>query len=74
MLRAGEHYLGFRFGEMDALHIQRDYIKNHCKEITEEIKSSVDYVVNFRQNETTLPKPSSIIKLGKGNVIQIIRE
>lgn len=44
------------------------------KEITEEIKSSVDYVVNFRQNETTLPKPSSIIKLGKGNVIQIIRE
>ncbi|HRZ96674.1 MAG TPA: L-threonylcarbamoyladenylate synthase [Paludibacter sp.] len=44
------------------------------KEITEEIKSSVDYVVNFRQNESTLPKPSSIIKLGIGNVIQIIRE
>ncbi len=43
-------------------------------EITQEIKSSVDYIVNFRQDETTLPKPSSIIKLGKGNLIQIIRE
>lgn len=43
-------------------------------EITNEIKSAVDYVVNFRQNETRKPKPSSIIKLGIGNVIQIIRE
>jgi L-threonylcarbamoyladenylate synthase len=42
--------------------------------ISDEIKSAVDYVVNFRQNETSAPKPSSIIKLGKGNVIQIIRE
>ncbi len=44
------------------------------KDISEEIKASVDYIVNFRQNDTTLPKPSSIIKLGKGNIIQIIRE
>ena len=43
-------------------------------EISEEIKSSVDYIVNFRQNETILSNPSSIIKLGKGNVIQIIRD
>jgi L-threonylcarbamoyladenylate synthase len=43
-------------------------------EITNEIKSAVDYVVNFRQNEKNQPKPSSIIKLGIGNVIQIIRE
>lgn len=43
-------------------------------EINQEIKSSVDFIVNFRQDETTLPKPSSIIKLGKGNLIQIIRE
>ena len=43
-------------------------------EISKEIKSSVDYIVNYRQSETTLPKPSSIIKLGKGNVIQIIRD
>lgn len=43
-------------------------------EISEEIKKSVDYIVNYRQEETKLPKPSSIIKLGIGNVIQIIRE
>jgi L-threonylcarbamoyladenylate synthase len=43
-------------------------------QISDEIKSAVDYVVSFRRNETGAPKPSSIIKLGKGNVIQIIRE
>lgn len=44
VLRAGEDYLGFRFGEMDALHIQSDYIKNHCKEITEELYFTIDDV------------------------------
>lgn len=43
-------------------------------EISEEIKSAVDYIVNFRQEDKSRPKPSSIIKLGKGGVIQIIRE
>lgn len=43
-------------------------------EITEELKSLVDYVVEYRQNEMGRPKPSSIIKLGKGGVIKIIRE
>lgn len=43
-------------------------------QISDEIKSAVDYVVNFRQNDVSQPKPSSIIKLGIGNVIQIIRE
>jgi len=43
-------------------------------EIPDKIKSAVDYVVNFRQDELTKPKPSSIIKLGKGNLVQIIRE
>lgn len=43
-------------------------------EISEEIKSAVDYIVGCRQDETGSPKPSSIIKLGKGGVIQIIRE
>ena len=43
-------------------------------QISDEIKMAVDYVVDFRQNETNAPKPSSIIKLGKGNLIQIIRE
>ena len=43
-------------------------------EISEEIKSLVDYVVTYRQNEMSRPKPSSIIKLDKGGVIKIIRE
>ena len=44
------------------------------KQISAEIKSAVDFVVNFRQEETSEPKPSSIIKLGKGNLFQMIRE
>jgi len=43
-------------------------------QISEEIKSSVDYIVNFRQGELSKPKPSSIIKLDKGNLFQLIRE
>lgn len=43
-------------------------------EISEDIISQVDYVVNFRQNDTTKSKASSIIKLGVGNVVEIIRE
>ena len=42
--------------------------------MAEEIKSSVDYIVNFRQDDMSRPKPSSIIKLDKGGVIKIIRE
>ncbi len=43
-------------------------------EITPEIIAKVDYVVNFRQNDTTPAAPSSIIKLGKRNEIEIIRK
>ena len=43
-------------------------------EITEELKSMVDYVVGYRQEEMGHPKPSSIIKLDKGGVIKIIRQ
>jgi L-threonylcarbamoyladenylate synthase len=43
-------------------------------EITDEIKSKVDFVVDFRQNENSNAKPSSIIKLGLGGLIEIIRE
>lgn len=43
-------------------------------DISEEIKNGVDYIVNYRQKETARPKPSSIIKLGRGGVIQIIRK
>ena len=43
-------------------------------EISEEVKSAVDYIVGYRQEEISNPKPSSIIKLDKGEVIKIIRE
>ncbi len=43
-------------------------------EISDEIKSAVDYVVGYRQDDMGRPKPSSIIKLDKGGVIKIIRE
>ena len=43
-------------------------------EISEEVKSAVDYIVGYRQEEMSNPKPSSIIKLDKGVVIKIIRE
>ena len=42
-------------------------------EISEEIKSAVDYVVMYRQEETGKGTPSSILKLGTGGEIQIIR-
>lgn len=43
-------------------------------EISEEVKSAVDYIVGYRQEEMSNPKPPSIIKLDKGGVIKIIRE
>ncbi|GAB1450518.1 L-threonylcarbamoyladenylate synthase [Draconibacterium sp.] len=43
-------------------------------EISEEIKNQVDYIVEFRQNDTTPAQPSSIIKLGAGGRIDIIRK
>lgn len=43
-------------------------------EVSDEIKQAVDYIVQYRQEETARPKPSSIIKLGKGGEVKIIRE
>jgi L-threonylcarbamoyladenylate synthase len=43
-------------------------------EISEEIKSQVDYVVEYRQDDKTPAQPSSIIKLGPGGQIDIIRK
>jgi L-threonylcarbamoyladenylate synthase len=42
-------------------------------EISEVILKSVDYIVRWRQEDYTAAKPSSIIKLGLGGEIQIIR-
>ena len=43
-------------------------------EIAETVKSDVDYIVRYRQNETIQCKPSGIIKVGDGGTIQVIRE
>lgn len=42
-------------------------------EISPEILNGVDYVVNFRREETAPAAPSSIIKLGLNGQVQIIR-
>ncbi len=43
-------------------------------EISDEIKKRVDYIVEYRQDDTTPAQPSSIIKLGAGGQIEIIRK
>ena len=43
-------------------------------EISEAIRSGVDYIVRYRREDTTPHHPSSIIKLGVHNEIKIIRE
>lgn len=43
-------------------------------EISDEIKNQVDYIVEYRQNDNTPAQPSSIIKLGTGGQIEIIRK
>ena len=42
-------------------------------EIAEKIKDSVDYIVKYRQEDQTPAQPSSIIRLGVGGRIDIIR-
>ena len=42
-------------------------------EISDEIKNAVDYVVKARRTESGLARPSSIIKLGQGGEVKIIR-
>lgn len=47
---------------------------SNFSEISEEVKSLVDYVVEYRRDDMSRPSPSSIIKLGKGGVVRVIRE
>jgi len=52
--------------------VSDEKLPENFSEISEEIINGVDYVVDFRRNDTTKSKPSSIIKLEEGNVITII--
>ena len=42
-------------------------------DISEDIKQAVDYVIEARRTEPASARPSSIIKLGKGGEVKIIR-
>lgn len=42
--------------------------------ITDKIKEAVDYIVTYRQQESTRAKASGIVKLGKDGTIHIIRK
>ena len=44
------------------------------REIDNAILESVDYVVNYRQNDDCALKSSEIIKLSKSGIIKIIRK
>ncbi len=43
-------------------------------EISEEIKNAVDYIVQYRRDDLNKYSPSSILKLGRGGQIEIIRK
>lgn len=43
-------------------------------DISDDIKASVDYVVNYRQDEFKAARASSIIKIGEGGLFKIIRD
>lgn len=43
------------------------------QEVSEVIKSGVDYIVGYRQDDTSKAQPSNIIKLDAGGLIQVIR-
>jgi L-threonylcarbamoyladenylate synthase len=44
------------------------------QEISEELIETVDYVVTYNQENTTKSQPSSVIKIGLGGEIEIIRK
>ncbi len=44
------------------------------REISQEIKDKMDYIVNYRQKDSSKANPSSIIKLSKDGTINIIRK
>lgn len=43
------------------------------QEVTEEIRASVDHIVNWRKDDRQRAQPSSIISLKKGGLIKVIR-
>lgn len=89
-LIAGDGSVGIRFTKEDftsrllqrfrrpivstSANISGDKAPAFFDEISEEIKEQVDYIVEYRQDDITPAQPSSIIKLGPGGKIDIIRK
>jgi L-threonylcarbamoyladenylate synthase len=44
------------------------------REIAEEIRTGVDYVVRYRQDDTRPARPSGILRIGASGLVQVIRE
>lgn len=45
----------------------------HFGDVTEHIRSSVDYIVQYRQEDTTPAQPSSVVKWNKDGSVTVIR-
>lgn len=71
------HELCFRFKKpivSTSANISGELSPRCFRDISEKIVNGVDYVVNYRQDEISSKKASSIIKLGINSEIKIIRE
>lgn len=69
--------LCFRFRKAivsTSANISGEKAPSNFSEVSEEIKSQVDYIVRYRQDDMSRPGPSGIVKLGKGGVVKVIRE
>ncbi|MDR1456096.1 MAG: threonylcarbamoyl-AMP synthase [Tannerella sp.] len=44
------------------------------REIAEEIRTGVDYVVRYRQDDTRPARPSGILQISPGGLVRVIRE
>lgn len=53
--------------------ITGEVFPSHFAEIPDVIKEGVDYIVGYRQEDTGEAQPSSIIKLGAGGLVKVIR-
>lgn len=42
-------------------------------EVSDTIKNGVDYIVNYRQDDMQKARPSNILKLGAGGLVEVIR-
>jgi L-threonylcarbamoyladenylate synthase len=88
-LLAGDHSMGVRISREEfsrklcerfkkpivstSANISGEPFPSCFDEIVEEIRKGVDYVVRYRQDDRSEAQPSSIIKLGAGGQVRIIR-